>query len=90
MLRERWRESAIRRFGVALVDGPLARARAAAAVIRARVRPVVDVAAVVYVMRGSFARRHLLAEARRHLAETLRGHRHDPGLDDWIVDIALR
>jgi putative alpha-1,2-mannosidase len=70
----------IHRFGAALVDGLLARARAAAAAIRRRVRPVVDVAlaavdvaAVVYVMCGSFVRRHLLAEARRHLAQTLRG-----------------
>ncbi|MEX2983976.1 hypothetical protein [Streptomyces sp. C36] len=38
----------------------------------------VDIIAVVYVMRGSFARRHLLAEARRHLGETLRGQRHHP------------
>ena len=97
VLREQWRASAIRRFGVALIDGLLERARAAAAVIRARVQSVVDVAlaaidvtAVVLVMRGSFSRRHLLAEARRHLGETLRGRRHEPGLDDWIVDVALR
>lgn len=35
-LRARWRADAVRRFGVAVVDGLLARARAAAAVIRAR------------------------------------------------------
>jgi hypothetical protein len=65
-LRERWRASATRRFGAALIDSLLQRAQAAAAAIRARVRPVVDVGlaavdvtAVVYVMRGSFARRVL-------------------------------
>ncbi|MFE1271225.1 hypothetical protein [Streptomyces sp. NPDC058758] len=59
-------------------------------------RPVVDVVlaavdtvAVVYVMRGAFARHHLLAEARRHLAYALRGRRHEPGLDEWIVQAAL-
>ena len=58
----------------------------------ARVRPVVDVVlaavdtvAVVYVMRGAFARHHLLAEARRHLSYVLRGRPHRPGLDEQIV-----
>ncbi|MFJ9915103.1 hypothetical protein [Actinacidiphila glaucinigra] len=81
-LRACWRADAVRRFGAALIDGLLARARAAAAVIRARLHGVVvDVSAaaayvtvVVAVMkRGRFRRRHLLAEARRHLAHTLRG-----------------
>ncbi|MEU4497538.1 hypothetical protein AB0F96_29870 [Streptomyces sp. NPDC023998] len=96
-LREQWRTSAIGKFGAAVVDGPLTLARRAAAAIRKAARPfvdvalaAVDVAAVVYVIRGQFARRHLLAEARRHLAETLRGQPHQPGLDDWIVDVALR
>jgi hypothetical protein len=53
MLRETWRASAVRRFGEQLVDGLLRLAQAAAAVILARVRAMVDVAAVVYVMRGS-------------------------------------
>ncbi|MET9587077.1 hypothetical protein ABZY10_29100 [Streptomyces sp. NPDC006539] len=67
--------------------------RAAAVAIRAEVRPwvdtalaAIDVAAVVRVVRGSFARRHILAEARRDLAETLRGQPHPPGLDDYITD----
>ncbi|MFF9511450.1 hypothetical protein ACF1BU_34695 [Streptomyces sp. NPDC014724] len=72
---------------------PLAeRARAAAAAVWARVRPAVDVAlsavdvvAVVYVMRGAFKRRHLLAEARRRLSYVLRGRPHQPGLDEQIV-----
>ncbi|WP_308461173.1 hypothetical protein [Streptomyces sp. Ru62] len=39
----------------------------------------VDVAAVVFVMNsgGRFHRRHLLAEARRHLAFVLRGRRRE-------------
>jgi hypothetical protein len=56
------------------------------------VRPVVDkalaavdITAVVYVMRGAFQHWHLLAEARRHLAHTLRGRPHVPGLDEQIV-----
>ncbi|MEU7088860.1 hypothetical protein [Streptomyces achromogenes] len=36
----------------------------------------VDVVAEVYVMRGAFARHHLLAEARRHLSYVLRGRPH--------------
>ncbi len=62
----------------------------------ARVRPVVDVVlaavdtvAVVYVMRGAFARHHLLAEARRHLAYVLRGRPHQPGLDERIVQLVV-
>lgn len=61
-----------------------------------RGRPVVDVAlaavetvAVVYVMRGAFARHHLLAEARRHLASVLRGRPHSPGLDEQIVQTVV-
>ncbi|MGW5450168.1 relaxase domain-containing protein [Streptomyces asiaticus] len=95
-LRAWWRASAIRRFGQRLVDGLLERCRAAGAAIRARVRSLVDtalaaidVAAVVYTVRGTFARRHVLAEARRHLAETLRGRACPPGLDDYIADQAL-
>ncbi|CAL9676843.1 hypothetical protein SUDANB178_07830 (plasmid) [Streptomyces sp. enrichment culture] len=62
----------------------------------ARVRPVVDVVlaavdtvAVVYVMRGAFARHHLLAEARRHLAYVLRGRPHQPGLDERTVQTVV-
>lgn len=68
----------------------------AAAAVWARVRPVidialaaVDVAAVVYVMRGAFAHHHLLAEARRHLSYVLRGRPHQPGLDEQIVREAI-
>lgn len=51
----------------------------------------IDVAATVFVMNdgGRFHRRHLLAEARRHLALVLRGRRRDPGLDDQIVAAAI-
>ncbi|ATZ22069.1 hypothetical protein SLAV_38695 [Streptomyces lavendulae subsp. lavendulae] len=59
-------------------------------------RPVVDVAlaavnvaAVVYVMRGAFKHHHLLAEARRHLAYVLRGRPHRSGLDEEIVQAAI-
>ncbi|MFJ2170552.1 hypothetical protein [Streptomyces griseofuscus] len=38
---------------------------------------------------GHFHRRHLLAEARRHLALVLRGRRRDPGLDDQVVAAAI-
>ncbi|MBB4161746.1 hypothetical protein FB387_006665 [Streptomyces cinereoruber] len=95
-LRTRWRTSAIRVFGACVVYRLAERARAAAAAVWARVRPVVDLAlaavdvvAVVYVMRGAFARHHLLAEARRHLSYALRGRRHEPGLDEQIVQTVL-
>nr|BAK19906.1 putative TraA-like protein [Streptomyces rochei] len=74
------------------------RARAAAAAIRARVAAVVDVAlaavdvtATVFVMNDGdrFHRRHLLAEARRHLALVLRGRRREAGLDEEIVAAAI-
>ncbi|GHD75548.1 hypothetical protein ACFQL8_15020 [Streptomyces goshikiensis] len=95
-LRAAWRESAARAYGADVVAGLAERAQAAAAAIWARVRPVVDVAlavaetiAVVYVMRGAFARRHLFAEARRHLSYALRGRPHRPGLDEEIVQAAI-
>ncbi|MFI2913915.1 MobF family relaxase [Streptomyces sp. PDY-4] len=95
-LRKRWRTSAIRAYGADAVDRLAERARAAAAAVWARVRPVVDIAlaavdvvAVVYVMRGAFKRHHLLAEARRHLAYALRGRPHQPGLDEQIVQTVV-
>ncbi|MGP3635332.1 MobF family relaxase [Streptomyces sp. 24-1644] len=91
-LREGWRESAVRRFGADVIDRLAERARAAAAAVWARVRPVVDVVlaavdvvAVVYVMRGAFKRHHLLAETRRPLSYVLRGRPHQAGLDEQIV-----
>ncbi|MFE1199727.1 relaxase domain-containing protein [Streptomyces olivaceoviridis] len=83
-LRKEWKESAIRTSKVAIdiINSLVEHARAAAAAIRARVTAVVDVAlaavevtATVFVMNdgGWFHRRHLLAEARRHLAR--RGRR---------------
>ncbi|MFF5442205.1 relaxase domain-containing protein [Streptomyces achromogenes] len=81
-LRAWWKASAI-------LTSFLEHARAAAVAIRARVAAVidialaaVDVAATVFVMNdgGRFHRRHLLAEARRHLALVLRGRRRAPGL----------
>ncbi|MFJ1787211.1 hypothetical protein ACIOML_23250 [Streptomyces anulatus] len=91
-LRTRWRTSAIRVFGADVVDQLVGRARAAAEAVWARVRPVVDdvLAAVdtvpeTYVMRGVFKDHLLLAEARRLLAHTRRGHPHEPGLDEQIV-----
>ncbi|MGW2921789.1 hypothetical protein ACWDBF_28500 [Streptomyces angustmyceticus] len=99
-LRAWWKASAILPSGVAadVINSLLEHARAAAAAIRARIAAVVDVglaavdvAATVFVMNGGgrFHRRHLLAEARRHLALVLRGHRREPGLDEQIVDTAL-
>ncbi|MCL7496079.1 relaxase domain-containing protein [Streptomyces sp. MCA2] len=99
-LRAWWKASAILTSGVAadVINSLLEYARAAAAAIRARVATVVDVAlaavdvaATVFVMNsgGRFHRRHLLAEARRHLALVLRGRCREPGLDERIVDAAL-
>ncbi|WP_268985769.1 MobF family relaxase [Streptomyces sp. CC228A] len=99
-LRAWWKASAILTSGVAadVITSLLEYARAAAAVVRARVAAVVDVAlaavdvtATVFVMNdgGRFHRRHLLAEARRHLAFVLRGRRRDPGLDDQVVAAAI-
>ncbi len=95
-LRAAWRDSASRAYGGDVVAGLAERARAAAAAIWARVRPVVDVAlaavnvaAVVYVMRGAFKHHHLLAEARRHLSYVLRGRPHRSGLDEEIVQAAI-
>ncbi|MFJ9683707.1 hypothetical protein ACIRP2_37645 [Streptomyces sp. NPDC101194] len=82
---------------VDIIESSFERARAAAREIRARVVAVVDivlaavdVTAMVFVMNGGgrFRRRHLLAEARRHLALVLRGRRRDPGPDDQIVNAA--
>ncbi|WTB27298.1 relaxase domain-containing protein [Streptomyces virginiae] len=94
-LRVWWKTSAILTSGVAadIITSLLEYARVAAAAIRARVAAVldvVDVAATVFVMNGGgrFHRRHLLAEARRHLALVLRGRRRDPGLDEEIVAAA--
>ncbi|MFJ1789665.1 MobF family relaxase [Streptomyces anulatus] len=91
-----WRSSAVLQFGKQMVDGLLDRCRAVGAAIRARVDPVVDtalaavdVAAVVFTVRGNFARRHVLAEARRHILETLRGRAFPHGLDDHIANRAL-
>ncbi len=95
-LRKRWRTSAIRAFGADAVDRLAEQARATAAAVWARVRPVVDIAlaavdvvTVVYVMRGAFKRHHLLAEARRHLSYVLRGRPHEPGLDERIVQTVV-
>ncbi|MCX5207624.1 relaxase domain-containing protein [Streptomyces sp. NBC_00237] len=91
-----WRVCALLKFGQRVVDGLLERCRAAGAVIRARVGPrvdtalaAVDVAAVVFTVRNVFARRHVLAEARRHLLETLRGRALPPRIDSYIADRAL-
>lgn len=48
----------------------------------------VDIAAMVFVMNdgGRFHSRHLLAEARLHLALVLRGRSREPGPDERIVD----
>ncbi|MEU6406145.1 hypothetical protein [Streptomyces sp. NPDC046985] len=91
-----WKASALLKFGKQVVDGLLHRCRAAGAAIQARVDPrvdvvlaAVDVAAVVFTVRGKFARRHVLAEARRHLLETLRGQEFTRGLDDCVANRAL-
>ncbi|MFC9431660.1 MobF family relaxase [Streptomyces sp. NPDC056987] len=99
-LRADWKQSAIDTSTVAadVINSLLERARAAAVAIRSRAAAVVDIAlaavdvtAVVFVMNGGgrFHRRHLLAEARRHLALVLRGRRREPGLDERIVAAAI-
>ncbi len=99
-LRKEWKESTSRpsKVAVDVSNSLLEYARAAAAAIRAWIAVVVDVAlaavdvaATVFVMNdgGRFHRRHLLAEARRHLALVLRGRRRDPGPDDRIVAAAI-
>ncbi|MFJ1804456.1 relaxase domain-containing protein, partial [Streptomyces sp. NPDC088180] len=99
-LRADWRASAIRTSGVPadVISSLLAYARAAAAAIRARVAAVLDIAlaavdvtATVFVMNegGRFHRRHLLAEARRHLALVPRGQLRDPDLDDQVAAAAI-
>ncbi|MFE9455036.1 relaxase domain-containing protein [Streptomyces sp. NPDC006739] len=99
-LRAWWKASAILTSGVAvdIINSLLEYARAAAAAIRVRVAAVVDVAlaavdvtATVFVMNdgGRFHRRHLLAEARRHLALVLRGRRRNPHLDNQTVGAAI-
>ncbi|MFF2641743.1 relaxase domain-containing protein [Streptomyces niveus] len=99
-LRADWKQSAIDTSEVAadIINSLLERARAATAAIRARVATVLDVAlaavdvtAMVFVMNGGgrFHRRHLLAEARRHLALVLRGRSREPDLDERIVDAAI-
>ncbi|WP_308288433.1 hypothetical protein [Streptomyces lavenduligriseus] len=93
-LRTRWRTSAIRSFGACTVYRLAERARAAAATVWAPVRPVVVIAlaaigvvAVVYVMRGAFARHHLLGEAHR-LSYVLRGRPHQR-VDEQIVQTVV-
>ncbi len=95
-LLARWRASAVLAFGKQIVDRLVERCRAVGAALQARVDPVVDtalaavdVAAVVFTVRGNFARRHVLAEARRHLLETLRGRAFTRGLDEDIANRAL-
>jgi hypothetical protein len=97
-LRADGKTSATLAVGVDVLTSLLERARAAARTIRARVAAVadidlaaVDVAAIAWVMHrdGFFHRRHLLAEARRHLALVLRGRLREPGLDERIADAAL-
>ncbi|MFH8717510.1 MobF family relaxase [Streptomyces zaomyceticus] len=95
-LRAWWRASALLRFGQDMVEELLQRCRAAGAAIRAQISPrvdtvlaAVDVAAIVYTVRRVFNRHHILAEARRHLLETLRGRAFTSGLDDYIADQAL-
>ncbi|MFJ4014484.1 MobF family relaxase [Streptomyces sp. NPDC090026] len=90
-LRVWWKVSAILTSKVAadVITNLLEHARAAAVVDVALA--AVDVTATVFVMNegGRFHRRHLLAEARRHLALVLRGRRRDPGLDEEIVAAAI-
>ncbi|WP_437035175.1 hypothetical protein [Streptomyces sp. enrichment culture] len=91
-----WRASALRKFGKQVVDGLLQRCRAVGVAIRFKVSPLGDtafaagdVAEAVFTVRDTFARRHVLAEARRHLLEILRGQEFTRGLGDYIAGRAL-
>ncbi|MFI6278102.1 MobF family relaxase [Streptomyces sp. NPDC050988] len=93
VLRHHWRQSAAGLLGS---ESLLRTAQDAAEMTCTPVRPRVDVGlaaveitAIVGMMRGGFCHQHLLAEARRYLAATLRGHRHTPGTDEDIVAEAL-
>lgn len=93
MLRHHWRQSAADCLGS---ESLLQLAQDAGEKNHTPVRPQIDIGlaaveitAIVSTMRGGFSRQHLLAEARRYLAATLRGHRHTPGTDEDIVAEAL-
>ncbi|MET9777991.1 MobF family relaxase [Streptomyces sp. NPDC006367] len=93
VLRQHWRRSAAAILGS---ENLLRLAQDAAEKTGRPVRPQIDVGlaaveitAIVATMRGSFSRQHLLAEARRYLAATLRGHRHTLGTDEDITAEAL-
>ncbi|MFI7236959.1 hypothetical protein [Streptomyces cyaneofuscatus] len=99
-LRADWKQSATLTSGVpaTVINSLLQSSRTATPKIRERIPTVVDtdraardVTATVLMMNGGgrFHRRHLLAEARRHLALLLRGRRRDPHLDDHIVAAAV-
>ncbi|MET8534759.1 MobF family relaxase [Streptomyces sp. NPDC005065] len=96
VLRARWRTEALALFGADVIDWLLELARRAASMIRARVRAVlnvscaaVDVAKPVYVHHGVFRYRHLLAEARRHVAQTSLGERTEPDMAERIARQAV-
>jgi len=92
-----WRRRAIAATDPATVANLLSAARAAAARLRTTTpEPGVDVAAVaeqvlaaVAARRTTFRRRHVLAEARRHLMLTLAGATAAPHLAEAITDAAL-
>ncbi|MER5890520.1 MobF family relaxase [Streptomyces sp. NPDC001941] len=97
-LRDAWHASASHAFGPSFTTTLLDRARTASAPVRAQRPAAIDVdkaAREVIAMvaatrsRGRFRTYHLLAQARRHLAYTLRGARRPPGLDAQIVNQAL-
>ncbi|GGT02703.1 hypothetical protein GCM10010254_23770 [Streptomyces chromofuscus] len=93
-LLEAWRRRAIAAADRATVDQLLATARAAA---RQRTTPAAldpaaaagKVLAAVAERRTAFRRRHVLAEARRHLMRTLAGATAPPGLAEQITDLVL-
>ncbi|MFF2475078.1 MobF family relaxase [Streptomyces sp. NPDC058066] len=97
VLRTKWRTGAVALCGADVIDRLLELARRAAAMIRARVRAVLhigvaalDVARTVYVHHGVFRYRHLLAEARRYVAQTSLGVCTEPDLAERIAHQAVR
>ncbi|MFJ1936696.1 MobF family relaxase [Kitasatospora sp. NPDC088160] len=95
-LREHWHASMAAAFGRPRTDGLLADARTLARqVLRQEATPSLDVdaaarevVAAVSLHRAVFGRRHLLAQARRHVTRTTRG-RAGEGWAETITDHAL-
>ncbi|MEO3753598.1 MobF family relaxase [Streptomyces sp. B6B3] len=92
-LRAEWRAEAVARFGKTRIDGLLERARRAAAAVpepRSAVAVDVEEAAgevlrVVSAERSVWARRHVIAEARRQVVRLTNGRGATKGLAERVI-----